>query len=168
MMELHFLPVRVVESPESTEFFLQIAKLDREVWGEGPGARAVPDGEHAWRLWTEHAYVAAAIDSTGDLAGSLVAFPTVDPRSYFVHKLFVAPRSRRSGMGRLLLAHFCTYADQQAVSSAFSTDPGNNAMIELSDSFGFRTTDLVQGYYGPGKDRLIRVRDSQQITPVKD
>jgi hypothetical protein len=40
--------------------------------------------------------------------------------------------------------------------------------LTKGDSFGFRTTDLVQGYYGPGKDRLIRVHDSQQITPVKD
>jgi len=37
--------------------FAEIAELDREVWGANRNSEFIPDGEHVWRIWIDHAYV---------------------------------------------------------------------------------------------------------------
>jgi phosphinothricin acetyltransferase len=40
--------------------FLEIAVLDRRSWRKNRNSKYIPDGEHAWRLWAEHALVCCA------------------------------------------------------------------------------------------------------------
>jgi len=51
--------------------FAKVASLNRRAWESYANAEAIPDGEHAWRLWVEHALVYAAKGS-GEAIGSIL------------------------------------------------------------------------------------------------
>ena len=134
----------VVTSPDSVGWALAIAELDRVAWAASPGASFVPDGEHAWRVWAEYSFVAAAI-SDGLVLGALGAFDTSTPTLHFLHKLFVRADVRGTGIGRTLMDSYCAYLDGWGMLAELTTAPTNEAMIALSDSFGFTTTREVPG-----------------------
>ena len=136
----------------------EIAELDRRAWKSSKDARYVPDGEHSWRVWAEYSFVSAAISADGTVAGALCAFDTQNPRVHFFHKLFIDDDFRRMGAGALILSSYCDYLDHVGKRSVMTTSPENKAMIELSNGFGFETTALVEGYYGPAEDRMLRQR----------
>jgi GNAT superfamily N-acetyltransferase len=148
--------LRIIESPDTVSLFLQVAELDRRAWGSAPGSEFVADGEHAWRLWAEYSYVAVAL-SADAVAGVLLEFDT-SLGEHFAHKMFVDENLRTTGVGHLLMTHYCAYLDQKQLRSVFSTLPSNAAMLHLSSKFGFVTGSLVPDYYGPGKDRVLRHR----------
>jgi ribosomal-protein-alanine N-acetyltransferase len=154
--------IRVIEAPATTNIFLKGAELDRRAWGSGPGSEFVPDGEHAWRLWSEYSYVAVALSSDDEIAGVLLAFDT-STGEHFAHKLFVSEDLRKAGIGHLLLTHYCAYLDKKQLSSVFSTSPSNTAMLHLSSKFDFVRDSLIPNYYGPGKDRVLRRRAAKPI-----
>lgn len=151
------LGLSVIESPDTVGLFLKIAELDRRAWGRAPGSGFVADGEHAWRLWTEYSYVAAALDESGEVAGVLLGFDTSTGEN-FAHKLFVDEQLRRTGIGTLLFARYCAYLDKNQLRAVFSTSPTNTAMLHLSSNFGFVSGPVILDYYGPGKDRVLRHR----------
>ncbi|KPA17586.1 N-acetyltransferase GCN5, partial [Candidatus Magnetomorum sp. HK-1] len=61
-------------SKATIKHFLDIARLDRVAWKDDPDSKYIPDGEHAWRLWVEHAYVYIATINN-DIIGACLAFP---------------------------------------------------------------------------------------------
>ena len=147
------------------EDFLEVAALDRTGWQHNPDAGFVPDGEHVWRIWVEYALVVVAreVGSGGGLAGFGAAFPTRDPRLWCLHKLLVRPERRSTGCGRALMEVITAFFDAEGVASFLTTDPRNAAMRNLSEAYGFRADELVQGYYRPEEDRLVFRRSVQPL-----
>jgi GNAT superfamily N-acetyltransferase len=87
------------------EDFLQIAQLDRTAWTQNLNSEYIPDGEHVWRIWVEHALVFCAKDND-KILGVALAFPTL-VGSFCVHKVFVDKAYRGKGIGgRLFEALF--------------------------------------------------------------
>lgn len=78
--------------------FLAIAELDREAWELNRNSQFIPDGEHAWRLWVEHALVFLAKEQ-GIVIGVTLAFPCMSGK-WCVHKVFVNHEKR--GLKELL------------------------------------------------------------------
>ena len=79
--------------------FMEIAALDRVAWLPEHHA----DGEHAWRLWTEHAVVFnARAKAGGALLGSVLSFPCLPPAAgegwavtmFCLHKVRRGPKCR--------------------------------------------------------------------------
>lgn len=148
----------LIAGADAVSVWREIAELDRRAWKSSKYARYVPDGEHSWRVWAEYSFVAAAMSDDGAVAGALCAFDTQNPEVHFFHKLFIDNALRRMGAGTLILSAYCDYLDRFGKRSIMTTSPENKAMIELSNGFGFKTTSLVEGYYGPAEDRILRQR----------
>ena len=149
---------RIVSSPESVDLFLEVAALDRIAWLNSSDGKFVPDGEHAWRVWTEYGFVSVALDELGGVVGGLVAFQTNNPDLNFLHKLFVADELQTKGIGSALMAAYCQFLDKASLGSIMTTSPKNKRMIAVSDKFGFETTKEVGGYYRDSEHRLLRLR----------
>lgn len=148
----------VVTGPRTIPHFLAIAALDRVVWSNNPDSQFTPDGEHVWRVWAEHAFVTAVLDHTGLVVGAGVSFATSDPHTHFAHKAFIRDSWRRQGVGTLMAAAYLDFLDREGTVSLMTVDPANTASIALSDAQGYRTTELIPGFYGPAEDRLLRRR----------
>lgn len=136
------------------ENFLEIAALDRNAWPEEPDT-FIPDGEHAWRLWSEYATVLIAEfgdeDHRHTIAGALLMFPT-NTEETFLHKIMVHPDFRGQGIGSALMKQ----ALQAAKSVVLLTvNPDNAPAVRLYESFGFRTRTRIEGYYRPHEHRLL-------------
>ena len=143
--------------------FLQIAELDRRVWVNSADAQFVPDGEHSWRVWTEHSFVCASVTTDGAVIGALCAFDTSNPELHFAHKIFIDEEYTRKGIGLQLLGAYCEYLDTVGKASAMTVSPENTASINLGNKYGFVTESMARGYYRPAEDRLIRVRPRKVI-----
>ena len=115
--------------------FLAVAALDRAAWSEGREARFIPDGEHAWRLWTEHAIV-FVYEPDAIVLGASLAFPTVSG-IYCLHKIFVDLSCRGDGAGTQLMQEMLKEIDRLGVRCFLTVDPVNEAAIRLYASFGF-------------------------------
>jgi len=143
------------------EDFLKVAALDRIAWPEEPDV-FIPDGEHAWRLWCEHALVLAAKLSSGEardsgnVIGALLMFPTVQGEC-FLHKIMVHPEARGSGVGTALMREGLARATTMTL---LTVNPQNTAAVKLYQNFGFEIRELVKGYYRPHEDRYV-----MQYTP---
>lgn len=141
--------------------FLQIAALDRIAWPDEPEV-FIPDGEHAWRLWCEHALVLAAklsartLPDSGDVAGALLMFPTIQGES-FLHKIMVHPEGRGRGIGSELMRAGLARATTRTL---LTVNPENSAAVRLYENFGFEIRELVKGYYRAHEDRYL-----MQYTP---
>ena len=141
--------------------FLAIAALDRIAWIH-TGEQFIPDGEHVWRVWCEHATVLICrgtppSESTGNILAALVMFPTRGG-CLFLHKIMVHPASRGEGIGTALMRN----ALAQAKSSVLLTvDPANDAAVRLYVNFGFREHEHIKGYYRPHEDRLVMVCEAK-------
>ena len=78
--------MRTLRQAEPNDF-LAIAALDRVVWKDSANSEYIPDGEHVWRLWVEHALVYVAVEDE-EVIGAALSFPSVSG-DYFLHKVFV-------------------------------------------------------------------------------
>ena len=139
--------------------FLSVAVLDRLAWSENREATFIPDGEHAWRLWTEHAIV-YVYEPGGEVLGASLAFPTVSG-VYCLHKIFVDRACRGDGVGTLLMTETLGEIDRLGVVCFLTVDPDNEAAIRLYESFGFVDRKFVKGYYRATEDRFVLTRPKQ-------
>ena len=136
--------------------FLAIAALDREAWKESENAAFIPDGEHIWRLWTEHAIMFCA-EVEAQIVGAIVAFPCLDER-YCLHKVFVQRDFRDQGIGSQLFEVLLKEIDEKGASVFLTVDPGNEAAIALYEKWGFITREMSKGYYREVEDRYVLSR----------
>jgi len=143
--------------------FLKIARLDREAWAQNRNSEYIPDGEHVWRLWTEHALVYCAWDGE-TLAGAVLAFPTMTEGLYCLHKVFVDHTYRGKGLGSDLFDAVLKACDEIEVACFLTVDPINEGAIRLYEKWGFVDREFVKGYYRPEEDRLVLTRQSRKET----
>ncbi|MFK7815831.1 MAG: N-acetyltransferase family protein [Gammaproteobacteria bacterium] len=146
----------------STDDFYAIAKLDREVWQDNRNSDFIPDGEHVWRVWVEHAYVCVALDNNkmegNEVVGVALSFPSTAPNIHFMHKLFIAAEYRGHGVGDRLMSVICGKYDENNITAHLTTDTDNDAMQQLAEGFGFSVKELVRGYYRKNEDRWLYKR----------
>jgi ribosomal protein S18 acetylase RimI-like enzyme len=139
--------------------FLKIAQLDRTAWAQNLNSEYIPDGEHVWRIWIEHALVFCAKESDGVL-GVALAFPTLEG-SFCVHKVFVDKAYRGKGIaGRLFEALFLEL-DTMDAGCFLTVDPANENAIRLYEKWGFTNCQHIPGYYREDEDRLVLERPSK-------
>ena len=136
--------------------FLEIAKLDRRAWRKNRNSRHIPDGEHAWRLWAEHALVYCAW-SEGKMAGAILAFPCL-AGEFCIHKVFVAPGLRGKKIGTRLFEKLLRDLDRRGVGSFLTVDPRNESALALYAKWGFTGRTFVKGFYRKNEDRLVLKR----------
>ncbi len=137
--------------------FLNVAALDRMAW---PDARDtfIPDGEHIWRVWCDYGQLLVArvsergpLSHTEDIAGALVSFPT-RTNEVFLHKIFVHPVCRGSGIGSALMREALAGATAPVL---LTVDPTNAPAVQLYKNFGFQIRERINGYYRPHEDRYL-------------
>lgn len=145
--------------PARPNDFLKVAALDRCAWPERPET-FIPDGEHIWRVWCDHATLLVArnagdepLPDTGDIGGALVMFPTAGGES-FLHKIMVHPTCRGRGIGTVLMRAALLAATSDVL---LTVDPANEPALRLYENFGFRVRLRIDGYYRPHEDRCIMV-----------
>jgi [ribosomal protein S18]-alanine N-acetyltransferase len=145
--------------PASTADFLKVAALDRAAWPDVPDT-FIPDGEHVWRVWSEHATLLVARSEgnpatcdSGDITGALVMFPT-SAGELFLHKIMVHPDCRGRGIGSALMREALRRATRSVL---LTVDPANGPAVQLYRNFGFEVRERVDGYYRPHEDRFVMV-----------
>jgi phosphinothricin acetyltransferase len=136
--------------------FLEIAKLDRRAWRENRNSKYIPDGEHAWRLWAEHALVYCARDGK-KIAGAILAFPCL-AGEFCIHKVFVAPGLRGQKIGTRLFEKILQDLDRRGAGSFLTVDPRNESARALYGKWGFTGRRFVKGFYRENEDRLVLKR----------
>ncbi|GAB4135311.1 MAG: hypothetical protein Tsb009_01410 [Planctomycetaceae bacterium] len=140
--------------------YLAVAALDRIAWPDEPET-FIPDGEHIWRVWADHAVVLVArlnadvpeYPETGRIVGAVGMFPT-QGGEIFLHKIMVHPQARGQGIGSALMREALSRSD---VPVLLTVDPNNRAAVTLYENFGFRIRERIDGYYRPHEDRNIMV-----------
>jgi [ribosomal protein S18]-alanine N-acetyltransferase len=136
--------------------FLDIARLDREAWTQSRHSEHVADGEHAWRLWVEHALVYVA--KTGEtVQGTIIAFPCASGM-WCVHKFFIAREFRGTGVGSRLFDLMMAEMDAMDVVCFLTVDPVNESAIHIYERRGFLEKRFVSGYYRDVEDRYVLTR----------
>lgn len=136
--------------------FSSIAELDRSAWKQSRNGGRIPDGEHVWRLWVEHALVFVAKKVEG-VMGAAVAFPCISG-IYCAHKLFVHRDFRYGGLGTKLCEVLFGEIDKIEVDCFLTVDPKNEALINLYTRLGFTEKQFVRGFYRPDEDRYVLTR----------
>jgi ribosomal protein S18 acetylase RimI-like enzyme len=136
--------------------FLYIAKLDREAWKQNRNPEFIPDGEHVWRVWVEHALVFCAKQNE-KIIGGAVAFPC-SPSKYFLHKIFVDLKFRKKGIATKLLELILEEIDKIEADCFLTVDPINEHAIKLYEKYGFLDKKFTKGYYRDNEDRYILTR----------
>ena len=144
-------------STAQTDDFLSVAALDRIAWPD-INDTFIPDGEHIWRGWCDHATLLVAkvtdrepLSETHEVAGALVMFPSKNGE-LFLHKIMVHPVCRGKGVGTALMK---TALSETDVPVLLTVDPENVPAVTLYEQFGFRSREQIAGYYRPHEDRLI-------------
>ncbi len=141
--------------------FLPIAELDRSAWNQSRNGEFIPDGEHVWRLWVEHALVFVAKEGESAI-GAAIAFPCVSGM-YFAHKLFVHRDLRYGGVGTRLSQVLLDEVDKMEVDCFLTVDPAKDALINLYTRLGFTEKQFVKGFYRPNEDRYVLTRRFRNI-----
>ncbi len=146
--------------------YLPVAALDRIAWPDDPET-FIPDGEHIWRVWQDHAtlLVARTTDEsktpeTGDVIGAVVMFPS-QTEELVLHKIMVHPECRGQGIGSELMKAALERADAPVL---LTVDPNNNAAVQLYRNFGFGVRERIDGYYRSHEDRYIMVHPGGEMT----
>ena len=139
--------------------FLSVAALDRQAWSDNREATFIPDGEHVWRLWTEHAIV-YVYEPDDAILGAALAFPT-QTGPFCLHKIFVDRTCRGEGVGTCLMEAVLVEIDRLRVACFLTVDPENTAAIRLYESFGFVDREFVKGYYRAAEDRYVLTRPNR-------
>jgi len=145
--------------------FLEIAKLDRKAWRENQNSRYIPDGEHAWRLWVEHALVYCARNEE-KVSGAILAFPCLSGE-FCIHKVFVAPALRGKKIGTRLFEKLLQDLDRLGAGSFLTVDPRNESALALYGKWGFTGRMFVKGFYRKNEDRLVLRRDPRKAAEHK-
>ncbi len=136
--------------------FAAIAGLDRVAWRRDRADEFIPDGEHVWRIWCEHALAfVARLDAA--VVAAAVAFPCADGR-WCLHKIMVAQAHRGRGIARRLLGAVVEELDRRGAEAFLTVDPGNERALALYARFGFTERRFVAGYYRACEDRLVLTR----------
>jgi len=143
-----------------TNDFLPIAALDRAAWGRNRNADYIPDGEHAWRIWVEHAQVFCAEDENAVVQGAILGF-LCENGAYCVHKVFVADGLRKGGIGSKLFSALLAEIDRKGADCFLTVDPHNSAALALYEKWGFTDKAFVSGYYRETEDRYVLARPKQ-------
>ncbi|MBU1247486.1 MAG: GNAT family N-acetyltransferase [Proteobacteria bacterium] len=136
--------------------FLEIAALDRGAWRQNADATFVPDGEHVWRLWVEHALTFVACQGS-ELVGAVLAFPCL-AGSWCLHKVMVQEVFRGRGIGSGLFRVLLAELDDRGAEVFLTVDPANQRARRLYEGFGFAESVFVSGFYRPEEDRLVLSR----------
>ena len=144
--------------------YLPVAALDRIAWPDDPKT-FIPDGEHIWRVWQDHAtlLVARSTDGektaeTGEIVGAVVMFPAKENESV-LHKIMVHPECRGQGIGSALMQAVLEQADTAVL---LTVDPNNEPAVQLYRNFGFEVRERIDGYYRPHEDRYIMVHPGKK------
>jgi len=143
--------------------FQAVAALDRVAWRINRNGEFIPDGEHVWRVWCEHALTFVA-RVAGEIAGVIVAFPSLDGR-LFLHKVFVAEGRRGQGVGTQLFKSLMAEADRRGAAVFLTVDPANERALRLYARFGFTQREFVRGYYRDSEDRFVLCRPPARDDP---
>lgn len=137
--------------------FLDVAALDRIAW-PNMNDTFIPDGEHIWRVWCDHATLLVAkvtdrepFSESHEIAGALVMFPSKNGE-LFLHKIMTHPACRGRGVGTALMK---SALEEAEVPVLLTVDPENQAAVALYEQFGFRIRERIDGFYRPHEDRLI-------------
>ncbi len=134
--------------------WIAIAELDETGWSANRHADRIPDGEHVWRLWVEHAVVLIA-EADGELIGFALAFPTLKAGKFFVHKMLVDAGHRGRGVGDALMGALTAHADAKGFALTLTTDTNNARMHAVCAKHGFDQGAMHAGFYRPHEDRLV-------------
>jgi ribosomal-protein-alanine N-acetyltransferase len=120
-------------------------------------------GDEAWSpaLWAAELEqvpatreVEVLTDASGDLLAYVVVMVVADVSD--LQRIGVAPASRRSGLGRELLAAAVDVARRRGCARMLlEVDVARTPAIELYRSTGFVPLHRREGYYGPGRDALV-------------
>ncbi len=141
--------------------FLSIAQLDRKAWRQNRSSKFIPDGEHAWRLWVEHALVYSAKEER-KIMGAILAFPCLSG-DFCIHKVFVEPTVRKMKIGTRLFKKLLQDLDRRGVHSFLTVDPLNENALALYTKWGFTERTFVKGFYRENEDRLVLKRKTKKI-----
>ena len=147
------------------EDFLTLAELDRAAWKRYPHGERVPDGEHVWRLWVEHALVYCAKEND-QIMGVIVAF-LCRSGEWCVHKAFVHENYRRQQIGSRLFDLLLREIDGLGAGCFLTVDPANTAAIRLYEKWGFAQKQFFKDYYRPGEDRYVMARSAGKRAATK-
>ena len=142
--------------------FLPIAALDRAAWLTSANSEFIPDGEHAWRIWCQHAHVVLGRSESGSVVGAALAFRCVDG-GYCLHKVMVDPVCRGQGLGSLLVENLLGIIDRECASCFLTVSPENSNALKLYRKWGFTSEEFVAGYYRENEDRLVLIRPSRDL-----
>lgn len=137
--------------------FLAIAALDRVAWQNTRQGDFIPDGEHVWRVWCEHALTFVCRDSTGVVLGVVVAFPCTN-QSFCLHKAMVARSHQGQGIAARLFEVLLAELDRRQADCFLTVSPDNSRALGLYRRYGFTEETFVSGYYRPKEDRLVLTR----------
>lgn len=146
--------------------FLAIARLDRIAWTQGAHAEFIPDGEHVWRIWVEHALVYCAKLADEEVVGAVLVFPT-RKASYCLHKAFVAEAYRGKGIGTKLIDAVLSEVDELCGDCFLTVDPSNEVALRLYASWGFTEREFIPGFYRDQEDRFVLTRRTRRGRGVK-
>jgi len=130
--------------------------LDGRAWEAYANAEAIPDGEHVWRLWAEHALVYTA-KQADEVIGVILAFPCRGG-GWCVHKVFVEIEHRGCGVGTRLFEMLLAETDEMGVDCFLTVGPANERALRLYEKWGFTERRFVKGYYQPEEDRFVLTR----------
>jgi ribosomal protein S18 acetylase RimI-like enzyme len=136
--------------------FLAIAALDRVAWMKNAHSEFIPDGEHVWRIWCEHALVYVG-KREGNVVSAILAFPGTDGR-YCVHKVMVDESCRGQGIGSKLFEILLKEIDRRKADAFLTVDPTNENAVKLYTKWGFTERSFVAGFYREYEDRLVMKR----------
>jgi GNAT superfamily N-acetyltransferase len=136
--------------------FLEVAALDREAWKQNRNSQYIPDGEHVWRIWLEHALAYTAKEN-GKVAGAIVAFPCISGQ-WFVHKVFVDLEIRGRGIGTRLFEILLSQIDEIKADCFLTVDPAYGDTIRFYETLGFIDKIFFPGYYRSNEDRFVLTR----------
>lgn len=139
------------------EDWQEIASIDQSAWKQNRHSENIADGEHVWRLWVEYAFVGISLEKE-EVAGFILAFPTLKNKLFFVHKILIKPEFRGNSHGKKLMRFCNDYADSNNITLRLTTDTNNLAMQKLSAQSGYKKADLIKGYYRANEDRYIFIR----------
>jgi len=145
----------VYQQADSSDF-LEVAALDREAWKQNRNSEYIPDGEHVWRIWMEHA-LAYTAKETGKVVGAILAFPCMS-QQWFVHKVFVDLEKRGNGIGTRLFETLLAEIDRIEVDCFLTVDPAYGDTIRFYEKLGFMDKAFFPGYYRANEDRYVLTR----------
>jgi [ribosomal protein S18]-alanine N-acetyltransferase len=140
--------------------FLAVAALDRVAWRDNRSPEFIPDGEHVWRIWCEHALV--FVGKEGErIVAAILAFPCRSGM-YCVHKVMVAESCRGKGLGSQLFRVLLAEIDILGADAFLTVDPVNENAVKLYQKWGFTEQTFVPGFYRDHEDRFVLVRRARK------